>query len=93
MEPKITISEWMVAKLNENIWLCDFHQNDDYLEFIDKFANSLTPKQRRNKFNYYAKKLSKQGICKHTFAYLSAWEQFNYGVRTVNNYQPINKHI
>jgi hypothetical protein len=83
---KSEIEKWMQEKLNNNVWLCDFHNNYTFLEYVDKFASSLTPKQRRRQFNYYAKKLSKLGKCIHSYTYLSATDTNNFGARTINNY-------
>jgi len=81
------IEPFLKSSLDKENIICDFHWNNIFLEFADKFCQGKTPKQTRAKFNYEAKKLVKVGYCTHSYDYLNGMDRANVGCRTINSYR------
>ena len=60
----------------------NWHWNDFFLSFWDKFYNDLSVRQAKKKFSYYARKLVKIGVLEKGYkAGLGQGGYYHYGVR------------
>lgn len=82
--------EFLENKVFNNVWLCDNHNNGEFLEYWDKFyTDEIDFNRVKRNFHYNMKKLVECGMCKKIVSHTSARDFSNFGRKTIITYQPL----
>lgn len=90
MMKNLEIYQWIKAKINSEVWLTDFHLNDHFLEFCDKFYPKTKTKSCITIFNRHMKQFVLEGkVSKNKKSYRGIINEF--GRKQITTYVPISK--